>query len=553
MMQVGDYTWIFGLGMVFAFADAYGIGANDVANAFATSVSSGSLSLVQAAVIACFTEFLGAVLLGSSTSETIKGGILAVDNFVTQPEMLMSAMLCAVFGSAAWVLFASKRGWPVSTTHSIVGAICGTGIAAFGADSLKWEWGGISSIVTSWFLSPIASGLVGALLYTIVKFAVLRRADSFKWGLRMVPVLFFFTTTIEAFYIIYKGAPGTGASKMSTGMIVGISFAIGAFFALVAIFFFNPWVVRRVKKHEDLKWYHVFVIPFLPPRPTIQDPELSTTDSTATAADEQVTPQEKTAAGDDQIVQIDSDVKQHTKQVEDIVTPEQTDAPANPEDAQQEQGWSFAKIKTVVKAKLMHGLNQDVRNLNNERLKKMHAAAVLYDDDAEYLFSFLQILTACTASFAHGSNDVANAVGPLASIFYIWQNAAVDTTGKVPVPIWVLVYGGIAIDIGLVTLGYRVMSKLGNNITYFSPSRGFAAELAAALTVLTCSKLGLPVSTTHCILGSTVGIGLTNGNLKAVNWKMIAWCFFSWVVTLPAAGLIAGLLFAFGFASPNFA
>ncbi|ORZ25278.1 phosphate transporter [Absidia repens] len=537
MMQPGDYTWIFGFGMVFAFMDAYRIGANDVSNAFATSISSGSLTLIQASIIACFTEFLGALLLGSGTSETIKGGILSVSNFVEQPEMLMLAMLCAVFGSAVWVVFASNRGWPVSTTHSIVGAICGVGIAAFGGDSLKWEWGGISSIITSWFLSPIAAGIVAAILYTITKYTVLRRADSFNWGLRLVPVYFFFTTAINAFYIIYKGAPGTDAAKLSVGVIIGISFGIGAFFALFAWFFFVPWVRRRVKHHEDLRWYHVFITPFLSKRPTLQQADTEMHAPTAAVSE-----------GDDDKSLVDEKITNKNDQAESIETNEQQKDGENPAAPPSSK---FAQLKAKAINAAMHGLRQDVRNLSSEHLKKVHAAATLYDDDAEYLFSFLQILTACMASFAHGSNDVANAVGPLASIFDIWQTAVVDVGGKVAVPIWILAYGGAAIDLGLLTLGYKVMRKMGNNITYFTPSRGFCAELGAALTVLTCSKLGLPVSTTHCITGATAGVGLCNGNLGAVNWKMIGWCFFSWVITLPAAGLMAGLLFAFGSNAPN--
>jgi sodium-dependent phosphate transporter len=154
------------------------------------------------------------------------------------------------------------------------------------------------------------------------------------------------------------------------------------------------------------------------------------------------------------------------------------------------------------------------------------------------------------ASFAHGSNDVSNAVGPLSSVYEIWKTATVDVAGKVPVPLWILAYGGIAIDIGLATFGYKIIRVLGNNITLFTPSRGFSAELAAALTVLTCSKLGLPVSTTHCITGATVGIGLCNGKLSAVNWKMLSWCFFSWILTLPVTGLLGGLLFSFAAYAP---
>ncbi|CAO3578486.1 unnamed protein product [Absidia cylindrospora] len=535
MMQPGDYTWIFGFGMVFAFMDAYGIGANDVSNAFATSISSGSLTLIQASIIACFTEFLGALLLGSGTSETIKGGILSISNFVEQPEMLMLAMLCAVFGSAVWVVFASNRGWPVSTTHSIVGAICGVGIAAFGGESLKWEWGGISSIITSWFLSPIAAGIVAAILYTITKYTVLRRADSFNWGLRLVPVYFFFTMAINAFYIIYKGAPGTDAAKLSVGVIVGISFGIGGAFALFAWFFFVPWVRRRVKDHEDLRWYHVFITPILSKRPTLQQADTEMHAPTAAASE-----------GDDSLV--DEKINTKNDQVDSIETNDHQQQQENPVAPPSSK---FAQLKAKAINAAMHGLRQDVRNIDNEHLKKVHAAATLYDDDAEYLFSFLQILTACMASFAHGSNDVANAVGPLASIFDLWQTGVVDVSGKVAVPIWILAYGGAAIDLGLLTMGYKVMRKMGNNITYFTPSRGFCAELGAALTVLTCSKLGLPVSTTHCITGATAGVGLCNGNWRAVNWKMLGWCFFSWIVTLPAAGLMAGLLFAFGSNAPN--
>lgn len=323
---------------------------------------------------------------------------------------------------------------------------------------------------------------------------------------------------------------------MDVGVIVGISFGIGAVCALFAWFFFVPWVRRRVKNKEDLKWYHVFIIPILGPRPTLQEVDTEMHAPTATGS---------SSSSTDEKGEVNGDENQKVKGEEVDVADEQQ------ADNQPEAPKGFAHYKKKAVDLALHGLRQDVRNVGNEDLKKVHAAATLYDDDAEYLFSFLQILTAATASFAHGSNDVANAVGPLASIFHIWQTATVDATGKVPVPIWILAYGGVAIDIGLVTLGYRVMRKLGNNITLFTPSRGFCAELAAALTVLTCSKLGLPVSTTHCIIGSTTGIGLCNGNFRAINWKMIAWCFFSWILTLPVAGLIAGLLFAFGTNAPN--
>jgi phosphate/sulfate permease len=179
-----------------------------------------------------------------------------------------------------------------------------------------------------------------------------------------------------------------------------------------------------------------------------------------------------------------------------------------------------------------------------DHLEKVHETAVKYDNKTEHLYSFLQVITASLNSFAHGSNDVANAVGPLAAIYSIWNSAQVPGA-KTPVDIWILAFCGVGIDIGLVTYGYNVMRSLGNNITFHSPSRGFSMELGTSLTVLTASKIGLPVSTTHCITGATTAVGLCNGNIHAVNWRMIAWCFFSWVLTVPVAGGIAGLIFAF--------
>ncbi|KAI8364377.1 phosphate transporter [Blakeslea trispora] len=546
-MQVHDYTWIFALAMVVAFMDAFGIGANDVANSFATSVSSGSLTLVSACVIACFTEFLGAVLLGAETAETIKGGILSISYYVDQPEMLMLAMFCALVGSANWVLIATKFGWPVSTTHSIVGAIIGVGISAFGVNSISWGWDGVAQIIASWFLSPVAAGLVAAFIYLITKYAVLRRVESFKWGIRLVPVYFFFTAAIEVFYIIYK-APGGGSKNMSIGVIVGLSIAIAFACALFGQFFFCPWVVRRVKGRENIKWYHMFIIPFLKKQPTIDELDVEHHANSPSIQDNNEAA-DSDSSQDPAHQATEEKLKDSVETAEDV---EHMDAGKENTD-----GWLKSKVSIYKKKAIdfaLHGIRQDVRNLDNDKLKNVHAQAEIFEDDAEYLFSFLQVITACMASFAHGSNDVSNAVGPISSIFEVWSTANIDVSGKVAIPVWILIYGGVGIDLGLSLMGYRVMRAMGNNITYFTPSRGFCAELAAALTVLTCSQIGLPVSTTHCITGASAAIGLCNTQgYKAVNWKMLLWCFFSWFITLPCAGLVSGLLFAMLSNAPKFA
>ncbi|KAJ1948643.1 hypothetical protein FBU59_001498 [Linderina macrospora] len=529
-MEIHDYTWIFVVGIIAACADAFGIGANDVANSFASSVSSGSLTLAQACIIAVFTEFLGAFLLGSNTAETIKSGIMDVKLFVPQPELMMLGMLCAVAGSAIWVLTASKFGMPVSTTHSIVGAIIGVGIAAFGGDAIKWDYSGVAKIVTSWFVSPVAAGIVTAIIYMPTKIFVLKSVNSLERGIKAIPIYFFITSLISAFYLIYKGAPGTKASKMSTGTIVGISFGVAAGVTALAWVLFVPWLRRRVVGKENVRWFHIPIIHFVKPRPSIPAPE-------------EIPGELENGEG--------KDIQEKLTATGKTIEAESAGTAQSDTEAEFQEQSRVKSIFTKVTDLALRGVRKDVRNLDNKKLESVHEAAQKFDGDTEYLFSFLQVITACLASFSHGSNDVANAAGPIAAIYDIWRTAEVDPKGKAEVPSWILAMAGAAIDLGLLTYGYHVMRKLGNGVTYLSPSRGFSAELGTSLTVLTASKIGLPVSTTHCITGAITSIGLCNGSWRALNWKMLSWCFLSWIVTLPVAGVLAGLLFAYGKNAPT--
>ncbi|KAJ2956130.1 hypothetical protein NQZ79_g7976 [Umbelopsis isabellina] len=504
-----SFTYIFAIGMILAFFDAFGIGANDVANSFASSVGSKTLTLFQACCIAVFTEFLGAFLMGSSTADTIRGNIISLDNFANQPGTLMLAMLCAIAGAATWVLIACRMGWPVSTTHSVVGAMIGVGVAGFGFDSVDWTWSGIGSIIASWVISPICSGLVCAFLILITQLLVLKSENSFSRGLIALPFYFFVTLAINVFYIVFKGSPGLSLSTLPLGTVFGISFGISGGVFLWTWFFLKPFLKRRLGDGEDLKWYHVFVTPFVSKRESAQTLE----SAQSIIAEGGASPDEKGGHHDEFI------------SAESFPLPED-------EEAKMDRG-------------IDDGLEED------EKLREIHANAQKYDDKTERLFSFLQVITACFCSFAHGSNDVANAVGPISTIYSIWETGTVAST-KATIPWWILLYGGIGIDVGLVIYGYRTMSTLGHKITYLSPSRGFAVELGTALTVLTCSKLGLPVSTTHCVTGATAAVGLMNKNgYKSLNWKALGLVFSSWVLTLPAAALMAGLLFAFVGNSPQ--
>ncbi|OAQ25351.1 phosphate transporter [Linnemannia elongata AG-77] len=511
MMQVHDFTFLFGIGLFFAFMDAYGIGANDVANSFATSVGSGSITLAQALIIACFCEFGGAFLLGANTTETIKGGIVETSLYKAQPEILMLTMVCALIGSSTWVLFATSRGWPVSTTHAIVGAICGAGISAFGADGIQWS--GITKIVLSWVISPVCAGIVCALIFGATQLLVLKHENSFQRGLIAIPAYFGIALTVNVFYIIFKGAPDSSLkSDSNIGIAVGIALGVGAFVFLWCFFFLRPFLRRKIQDSENLRWFHLFIIPFVKPQGKI--PEV-VEEKSGKAADADLEAGEGKA--DASLVALETKEK------------------------------SFAQ---KFKGAITHGLTQEVNITHDENTNAVHDHATKYDRDTERLFSAVQVITACFTSFAHGSNDVANAIGPLATIYYIWDHANIDVK-KAPVPVWILAFGGVAIDLGLMTYGYHVMRTLGNKMTYMSPTRGFSAEMGTSITILTCSKLGLPVSSTHCITGATSAIGLmSGGGFKSLNWRLLLGVFAGWIATLPAAGVVAGLVFAFVSRSP---
>ncbi|KAF9579541.1 hypothetical protein BGW38_004158, partial [Lunasporangiospora selenospora] len=453
--------------MIFAFLDSYGIGANDVSNSFSAAVGSRALTLKQAVLIASVCEFLGAFLMGSSTADTIKGGLIDVSLFALDPALLMLGMVCSLVGSSTWVLFASSRGWPVSTTHAIVGAITGIGIAGFGGSAVRWAE--IGKIVASWLVSPVCAGLVTAIVFLTTKFFILRHDDSLKRGLRAIPFYFAITIFINVFYIVFKGSPGLNLSKMPIGVILGISFGVAGAVFLWCQFFLKPYLQRKIENEEQLSWHHSFWIPFVKPRPLV--PPNSAPSSVKTLrVDTGYSLNEKhpdsSPLSPDGLKARTLEEALHEKEMQDTGT-------VNSDLAALDDTPPPSRAKALLgylKAKVMHGVEQDIHESTAE-VDQIHDSSTKYDRKTELLFCTLQVLTSCFASFAHGSNDVANAIGPLTTIYYIWKNGAVDISGKSPIPTWILAYGGVAIDLGLLTYGYKVMATLGNKITYMSPSR----------------------------------------------------------------------------------
>jgi phosphate/sulfate permease len=395
----------------------------------------------------------------------------------------------------------------VSTTHSIGGGVIGSAIAVFGADTVSWKWKGFGKIAASWFISPVLAGLAAALIYLSVKFLVLERHNSFERGLKIIPLYFGLTAIINTFFIVYKGSPGLKLSKLPIGSVLGITFGIAAAVVIFCLFFYIPFLRRRIIGNEDVKWYQVFYMPLVKTQPTRPEPAEVIEEGAKEAVEE----------GAKEFVEDDKDEK--------------------------------LSLLGRLKKNVFHSVTVDVVTPQTPKVIAMHDRAKKYDKDTEILFSFLQVVTATLASFAHGSNDVANSIGPLAVIYDVFRKGAVSS--KSPVPAWILAFGGLAIDVGLVTYGWHVFRSLGNQITYHSPSRGFSMELGTALTVLSASKLGIPVSTTQCITGATIGVGLCSGSLSSINWRKTAVIFSSWLVTVPAAGTIAGLVMYFTSHAPS--
>jgi PiT family inorganic phosphate transporter len=404
------------IAVIFGLYMAINIGANDVANSMADAVGSRAITVFWAVVLAGIFEFAGAFLVGGHVTETVRSQIVSPDAFTEDPYALAVGLVCALLAAALWLNTASWFGLPVSTTHSIVGAIAGFGVLRAGIGEV--QWGKITQIVASWFISPLAGAVIAFLVFTLIARMILAAENPVKAALAGVPVTTFFVFFIVSMGTIYKGLKNLAWHPTNLE-----SFAFSALLGIVA----------AVVCHYVLRWLW----------------------------------RESLSGGD--------------------------------------------SLK--------------------EQLAKV-----------EGVFAVLVIITSCSVAFAHGSNDVANAIGPLAGVIEIIQTGAIPQ--KVGVPNWVLALGGAGIVLGLATLGYRVMLTVGSKITDITPSRGVAADLGATITVLTCSNLGLPISTTHTLVGAIIGVGLARG-ITSINRQTIGQIFFSWMATLPVVALLTMIFYAF--------
>jgi len=397
---------------IFGLFMAFGIGANDVANAMGTSVGSRALTVRQAVIIAAVFEFAGAVLAGGEVTATIRKGIIDAGLLSASPDLLVYGMLASLLAAGIWLLVASSFGLPVSTTHSIVGAMVGFAIAAVGVAAV--EWGKVGYIVMSWVVSPVLAGTISYMLFETVRRLILDTDDPLGNAKKYVPVYIFLVGFIIALVTLLKGFKHVGLP-----VSLGASYGLAALFGILTMGI-GTLMVRRIRLDPDA-----------------------------------------------------------------------------------DREFHFANVEKV--------------------------------------FAVLMIFTACSMAFAHGSNDVANAIGPVAAIVGIVQSGG-DVAQKSALPLWVLLIGAVGIVTGLAVLGRKVMATVGTGITALTPSHGFAAELGAAGTVVLASGLGLPISTTHTLVGAVLGVGLARG-IAAINLPVVRRIFVSWIITLPAGALLAVLFY----------
>jgi phosphate/sulfate permease len=498
------YTWIFVCGIIFAFYNAWGGGANDCANSFATSVGSKVLTLKQAIIIASIFEFSGAVLMGSHVTDTVRKKIVSQDIFENDPGALMLGMLCADLSSAIWLTVATYLKWPVSTTHSIIGAILGFCLAYGGIEAIVWEK--IGYIVLSWVISPLLAGVFSFVLFKLVMKFVFESQNPFRNTKRIYPVLTFITFFINSLFIIYKGSPQLDLDEMPIWQCVLISIGIGSCTAIISWYFYLPYAVKKVERLYDNDKNNI-----------------DKNDKNKNNIDMEV---------------INNRSSSYRNVIENEMAIEESD--------------NFMYDSELSIDENINNSNKLTQRLRNKKetdqVEELHSRALEIDPKSDKLCSWLQIFTSCFSSFAHGSNDVANAVAPLATIFAIYQNDSISS--KTDVPIWILVLGGVGIIFGLSTWGYKIINRIGRDITKISPSRGFIIELAAATTIIIASRSEMPVSTTHCQVGSVVGCGLTGGE-KNVKWSLLKGILFSWFITLPITGFLSAGLFSWGYYSPS--
>ncbi|XP_042344734.1 sodium-dependent phosphate transporter 1-A [Plectropomus leopardus] len=604
---MSGYLWLLVLGFIIAFILAFSVGANDVANSFGTAVGSGVVTLRQACILATVFETVGSVLLGAKVSETIRKGIIDVQMYNGSEHILMAGSISAMCGSAVWQLAASFLKLPISGTHCIVGATIGFSMVARGYQGVKWmellrivaSWflspvlSGIMSGILFYFVrkfilneaDPVPNGLralpvfyaitMGINLFSIMfTGAPLLGFDRVPWwGTLCILLGCAFVTALVVWFVVCpylkkKIKRETAPAPCETPLMDKSSS--------------KPAPVEPSSTPCEPQ-------PQTPPADSqrvafklggseeadLDNNDMETKDlDIGNGLNGTVGPMMITDphSGRSHTIHKDSGLykdllhKLHMAKVGDCIGDSDTEErPIRRNNSYTSYTMAIYGIQGDPKYKdvdgglqrrsrvdsyssyssaLTNGSAVQEESVNQEAGKEL----ALEEDELEVdqpavalLFQFLQILTACFGSFAHGGNDVSNAIGPLVALWLLYESGSVVSNS--PTPIWLLLYGGVGICAGLWVWGRRVMQTMGKDLTPITPSSGFSIELASALTVVVASNVGLPVSTTHCKVGSVVAVGWLRSR-KSVDWRLFRNIFIAWFVTVPISGLISAAIMA---------
>ncbi|BBN09461.1 solute carrier family 20 (sodium-dependent phosphate transporter) [Marchantia polymorpha subsp. ruderalis] len=514
MAVLEEYLWLVVVGALVAFGFGYGTGANDVANAFGTSVGSKTLTLRQAVIIASIFEFAGALLLGRVSTNTIASGIADINSFTRDPEVYAYGMVCALGVGTIWLLITSYLGLNVSSTHSIIGGIIGFALVWDGSNAVVWAkkdtnsfppYKGVVAIVMSWFIAPVITGLVSAFIFFVVRTAVLRRKNAYALSFWTLPPFVLITTWVNMYFVFTKGAKKTlsSSSDWTDSKAAWVSAVIAAGVTILCIFVALPLLRRMASNHFDSEGNAIQGMP--------------TAFSPQTASEMRTL--DEIAAGSNQVSPVDAEPAQLTR-------------------------WQkFSKAAT-------HGMDVDIHKIvkTDDKIHEIHESAELFEPRVEYAFSYLQVFSAICVIFAHGAGEVGYMAGPLATIWDVYKKGQLSK--NVQPPIWVILIGAIGLVIGLATYGYNVTRAMGVKLAKLTPTRGFAAELATAFVIMIASQYGLPTSSSQCITGAIIGVGILEGS-KGVNWTQFLKQFASWVATLFVIGLAVAAVFAQGIYTPS--
>uniref|UniRef100_A0A7S3ZFK7 Phosphate transporter n=1 Tax=Lotharella globosa TaxID=91324 RepID=A0A7S3ZFK7_9EUKA len=489
--------WLVPLAAIFMCCNAFGVGANDVANAWGTSVASGAIKLRKACLIAGFANILGAVTLGYGVSDAIQKGVADIEDpecwacgyCNSRMSLYAVGMFGALVGSSVFLLLATFSSAPVSGTHAIVGGVVGMTLAGTSGACLDWSIGGLGGIALSWVLSPVVAGFIGAGLYVFTDKFIMRATDPRTRSLTFMPIFVALSCFIIVFLVLLKSKVTKDALPVYGHFFLGVVAGI--------IGYFGGWF-----------WRDKYVVSSLPSqtRKELNDHHVVEMDS-------------KAQFNQDEVGAVGSVSGVNEEEIIEEIQKQDSEHPA-----QQEQ----------------HVKTEPNQNKDQTRVKDVEDPS---REDAVYVFKYLIVFNAALESFAHGSNDTGNATAPFSAVFNT-VNEGIHSCKAAETPEWVLFVAGCCVALGVNTFGYRVMRTVGEKITVVNFHKGFCMEFASTAAVVIATLLRFPVSTTHCQIGAVMAVGLVSVGYKNVSFGVLGQIVLSWIITLPFAGLFAAMMLA---------